>query len=116
MDGRATALTDRGRMTADLACYFDAQPDGRVRRRTSQAAVISIYGELASTPPPPETLTAPSLLLYAPEYGLVRDEHLDAYGGRVDVVTVPGMHHVMWDAFDTTADAVEQFLTRMVGP
>jgi lipase len=116
VDERATALTDRARMTADLACYFDPQSDGRVRRRTSQAAVISIFGELASTPPPPETLAAPALLLYAPEYGLVRDEHLEAYADRVEVMTVPGMHHVMWDAFDATADAVEQFLTRKVGP
>jgi lipase len=107
---RATALTDRARMTADLSCYFEPQPDGRVRRRTSQPAVISIFGELASAPPPPETLAAPALLLYAPEYGLVRDEHLDAYAGRLDVLTVPGMHHVMWDAFDATAGAVEEFL------
>jgi lipase len=110
VEDRATVLTDRARMSADLACYFEPQPDGRVRRNTSQAAVISIFGELASAPPPPEKLTAPTLLLYAPEYGLVRDEHLDAYANRFEVVTVPGMHHVMWDAFDATADAVEEFL------
>jgi lipase len=115
VDERATALTDRARMTADLAGYFDPQPDGRVRRRTSQAAVISIFGELASAPPSPETLTAPALLLFAPEYGLVRDEHLAAYADRVEVLTVPGMHHQMWDAFDATADAVDRFLRR-VGP
>jgi lipase len=115
VETRATALTDRARMSADLSCYFDAQPDGRVRRRTSQAAVISIFGELASAPPAPETLTVPTRLIYAPDYGLVRDEHLAAYAGLVDIVTVPGMHHQMWDAFDATADAVEQFL-RMVGP
>jgi lipase len=116
VETRATALTDRARMAADLACYFDPQPDGRVRRRTSQAAMISIYGELASPPPAPETLTMPAMLIYAPDYGLVRDEHLEAYATRVDVVPVPGMHHQMWDAFDVTADAVEQFLTRSVGP
>ena len=110
VEDRATILTDRARMSADLACYFQPQRGGRVRRNTSQAAVISIFGELASAPPPPEQLTAPALLLYAPEYGLVRDEHLDAYAGRLEIVTVPGMHHVMWDAFDATADAVEEFL------
>jgi pimeloyl-ACP methyl ester carboxylesterase len=115
VETRATALTDRARMTADLTCYFEPQPDGRVRRRTSQAAMISIFGELASPPPAPETLTVPTRLIYAPDYGLVRDEHLEAYAARVDVVPVPGMHHQMWDAFDATADAVEQFL-RMVGP
>ena len=52
----------------------------------------------------------PTMLLYAPAYGLVRDEHVAAYGGG-GVVTVPGMHMVMWAAFDETADAVERFLS-----
>ena len=33
-----------------------------------------------------------------------------AYADRVEVVAVPGMHMVMWDAFDEVADAVERFL------
>jgi hypothetical protein len=49
----------------------------------------------------------PTLLLYAPEYGLVRDEHVAQFE---HVVRVPGMHMVMWSAFDETADAVLQFL------
>ena len=57
----------------------------------------------------------PALLLYAPEYGLVRPEHVDAYGRRAQVVTVPGMHMVMWAAFDETAAAVEQFLSEDPG-
>jgi hypothetical protein len=52
----------------------------------------------------------PTLVLYAPTYGLVREEHLAAYGDRVEVVEVPGLHMVMWSAFDQTADAVERFL------
>src|ERR1051325_2938520 len=102
---------DVERALADMALHVDELPDGRVRRRTSQAAAVSIYGELASAPPPPETLAMPALLLYAPEYGLVRDEHLAAYAGRVEVVTVPGMHMVMWSAFEETAAAVERFLS-----
>jgi lipase len=93
---------------AELAC--ERLPDGRLRRRTSQAAVVSVYGELATDPPPPETLRAPTLLLHAPAYGLVREEQLAAYAGRVETVEVPGMHVVMWDAFDEVADAVERFL------
>jgi lipase len=96
---------DRARAIADMALHVDALPDGRVRRRSSQAAVVSIYGELASEPPPPPTV--PTLLLYAPAYGLVRDEHVAQYE---HVVEVPGMHMVMWAAFDEVADAVEQFL------
>jgi lipase len=93
---------------AELAC--ERLPDGRLRRRTSQAAVISIYGELASDPPPPETLRAPTLLIHAPAYSIVREEQLAAYADRVEAVEVPGEHVVMWDAFDEVADAVERFL------
>jgi lipase len=94
---------------AGLAC--EVLPDGRLRRRTYQAAVISIYGELASEPPPPETLQAPTLLIHAPAYGLVRDEQLEAYTGHVaEILAVPGKHMVMWDAFDEVATAVERFL------
>lgn len=96
---------DRERALADMALHVDVLPDGRVRRRSCQPAVISIYGELASEPPPPPAV--PTLLLHAPEYGLVRDEHVAAYA---DVVTVTGMHMVMWAAFDETADAVARFL------
>ncbi len=54
----------------------------------------------------------PTLLLYAPNFGLVRDEQIAAYGDVTEVVAVPGMHMVMWDAFDETATAVEDFLRR----
>jgi lipase len=101
---------DEARAVADLRLHVDVLPDGSVRRRASQAAVVSIYGELASEPPPPETLTMPTLLLHAPAYGLVRDEHVEAYGRRAEVIAVPGMHMVMWAAFDETAAAVERFL------
>ena len=96
---------DRARAVADMALHVDPLPDGRVRRRSSQAAVVAIYGELATEPPPPPA--APTLLVYAPAYGLVREEHAAQYS---NVVTVPGMHMVMWAAFDETAAAVERFL------
>jgi lipase len=95
----------RERALADMALHVEELPDGRVLRRTSQAAMCAIYGELASEPPPPPA--APTLLLYAPAYGLVRDEHVALYD---EVVRVPGMHVVMWDAFEETASAVERFL------
>jgi hypothetical protein len=88
-----------------MELHVDALADGRVRRRSSQAAVVSIYGELASEPPPPPAV--PTLLLYAPAYGLVRDEHVAQYE---HVVEVSGMHMVMWAAFDEVAEAVDRFL------
>ena len=94
----------------DARLHLETLPDGRLRRRNSQAAAVSIFAELASDPPPPETLLAPTLLIYAPAYGLVREEQLAAYSDRVEALAVPGMHMVMWDAFDEVADAVLQFL------
>jgi len=103
---------DKARAIADIAAHAEALPDGRIRRRTSQPAVVAIYSELATEPPPPEVLTMPTLLLYAPAYGLVRPEHVETYGARAEIVTVDGMHLVMWAAFDRVADAVEDFLAR----
>jgi lipase len=96
-------------LDAQQAC--ELLPDGRLRRRTHQPAVSSIYRELATAPPPAETLVAPALLVHAPAYGLVREEQLAAYADRVETLAVPGMHMVMWDAFDEVADAVERFLS-----
>lgn len=95
----------------DAALHCDVLADGSLRRRSCQPAVVAIYGELASEPPPPDTLRSPTLLIHAPAYGLVRDEQLAAYAGRAEIVSVPGRHMVMWEAFDEVADAVERFLS-----
>ena len=58
--------TDTRRALADLELQLERLPDGRLRRRTSQEAVRAIYRELVTTPPPPETLTMPVQLVYAP--------------------------------------------------
>jgi len=106
--------TPRFHVEADVDQHCEQLPDGRLRRRTCQAAIVSIYGEIAAPPPPPETLRAPTLLLYAPGYGLVRPQQIEEYraalGDGLQVVEVPGMHMVMWDAFEPTATAVERFL------
>ena len=106
--------TPRSHVEDDADQHLDALPNGYLRRRSCQPAVVSIFGELASAPPPPETLRAPMLVVYAPDYGLVRDDQLKAYhaalGDRLRVVPVAGMHMVMWDAFEETAAAVSEFL------
>lgn len=98
----------------EAAQHLEPQRDGSLRRRTCQAAAVSIYGELAGAAPPPSTLTAETLVLYAPAYGLVWPEHIETYraalGDRLRVVEVPGMHMVQWDAFDDVATAVEELL------
>ena len=40
----------------------------------------------------------------------MREEHLEAYTGRADILAVEGGHVVYWDAYDETADALERFL------
>jgi pimeloyl-ACP methyl ester carboxylesterase len=94
----------------DARQHCETLADGRLRRRTCQPAAISIFGEFATEPPPPETLHAPTLLVHAPAYGLVREEQLAAYADRVETLAVSGMHMVMWDAFDEIVDAVPDFL------
>jgi lipase len=110
----ANPTNPRDAVEEDAREHFEVGPDGRLRRRCLQAAIVTIYGDCAGAPPPPETLRAPTLLLYAPAYGLVRDEQIAAYrealGDRLEVVEVSGGHMVFWDAFDETADAVERFL------
>jgi len=102
--------TPRDLVLADAELHCDREADGTLRRRTSQSAAVSIFGELASAPPPPETLRAPTLLIYAPAYGMVRDEQLADYADRVEIHAVPGMHMVIWDAYDDVAETVERFL------
>ena len=105
----------RAAIEHEAALHLEQQRDGSLRRRTCQAAAVSIYGELASAPPPPSTLAAETLLLYAPAYGLVQAEQVEAYrvalGDRLRIVEVEGMHMVQWDAFDDVAAAVEDLLS-----
>jgi len=88
--------------------------DGKFRFRYCQAAVVAMYGELCTPPPAPETLRMPALLVHAGQFGLVREDQLEVYeralGDRLRVAEVPGGHIVYWDAFEQTADAIEQFL------
>jgi lipase len=105
----------RAPMEHEAAQHLEEQRDGTLRRRTCQAAAISIYGELASAPPPASTLASETLVLYAPAYGLVHEEQVETYraalGDRLQVVEVPGMHMVQWDAFDEVAATVSRLLS-----
>jgi lipase len=106
----------RDDVAEDLAGYLVESEDGRWRYRYSQAAVIAAYGEMASAPPPFTAVGVPTLVVlgadsYVP-YDHLRDAHRDALGDLLEVVTVPGGHTVLWDAFDETGDAVSAFLER----
>lgn len=94
--------------------HLEPGSDGKLRPRVSQACIVSLYGELAVEPPPPETLRVPTLLVYAPAFGLVREEQVSDYdaalGDRLTIVPVEGGHMVYWDAYDETAAAIDEFL------
>ena len=105
----------RAAIEHEAAQHLEQRSDGSLRRRTCQGAAVSIYGELASAPPPASTLEAETLLLHAPAYGLVSAEQVEMYrvalGDRLRIVEVPGMHMVQWEAFDEVAASVENFLS-----
>jgi lipase len=108
------APTPREHLEEEVREHLVRHADGRFRYRYCQSAVVSMYGELCTPPPPPETLRAPTMLLHSGDFGLVRAEQVDAYeaalGDLLDVVVVRGGHIVYWDAYEETADAVARFL------
>jgi lipase len=108
------APTPREFLEEEMQEHLVQHPDGRFRFRYCQSAVVSMYGELCTPPPAAETLRVDTLLLHANEFGLVRDDQIEAYraalGDRLHVVSVPGGHLVYWDAYEATADAVDRFL------
>jgi lipase len=109
------APTPRSFLEEEMDEHLLEHQDGRYRFRYCQSTVVSLYGELTTPPPPPETLEAPTLLLYADAFGLVHDHQVEAFRralrDRLEVVTVPGGHMVYWDAWDETAAAVDRFLS-----
>lgn len=93
--------------------HLEACGDG-FRWRYCQSAVVAMLGELASWPPAPESISAPTLLVLGAEESVVGPRQLDRYrrtvGDALTVLTVPGGHVVLWDALHETSDAVAEFL------
>ena len=88
--------------------------DERLHYRYSQAAAAQMYLELAKKPPPFERLRVPTLLVVGAESKLVSaaedERYRRALGELFQVVVTPGGHSPLWDAFEETAAAVEDFL------
>ena len=110
------APTPRMFLEEEAEEHLEVARDGSLRWRYCRAAVVTAYGELCTQPPPPTVLRMPALLVHASEFGLVLEEQLDEYtmllGEHLEVTAVPGGHIVYWDAYEETADAVEEFLLR----
>jgi lipase len=109
--GNPTPLTF---IEEDVREHLEPDGDGGFRYRYCRSAVVTGYGELCTPPPPPETLRAPTLIVYSGEFGLVRQKQVDAYstilGHRIRVLEVAGGHYVIWDAYEQTAAALLDFL------
>jgi lipase len=103
----------RVRVEDELRGHLVEDADGW-RYRYSQAAVVTAYAEMASTPPPFSAVSVPTLLVLGEDYYLPYDHLLEAHraalGELLEVVTVPGGHTVLWDALDETASAIADFV------
>jgi len=105
--------TPRSLLEEEMREHLLESPDGRLRYRYCQSAVVTMYGEIAG-PDSFRVPAVPTLLVIGADSGLVTEDQVaalrDALGEQLSVATVPGGHIVLWDAFDETADAVDAFL------
>ena len=103
-------------LVEELAVHLVFDDDGRHRYRYCQAAVVAAYGEMASEPPPFESVRVPTLVALG-EHSYVPFDHLleahqAALGDLLEVRVLPGGHTVLWDALEETIEAVTGFLGR----
>ena len=88
--------------------------DGRFRFAYSPEAVAAGYLGVAVLPPPWFRAGVPTLIVAGAESKFVSVGEVEIYraalGDRLRVLVVPGGHTVLWDAFEETADAIEEFL------
>ena len=90
--------------------------DGRFRLPFSRPAAITIYSELATPPPPFDSLRIPTLLIVGAESRLVTPTQRERYkydlGDYLEIATVRARHNVIADAADEVGAAVKAFLAR----
>lgn len=106
--------TPRQLLEEEMREHLERGEDGRLRYRYLKSAVIAAWSVMASPPPAYERVRVPTLLVVGERSWLVLDHQIADYSTALDdllqVVTVPGGHTVLWDAFEETAAAVERFL------
>jgi lipase len=88
--------------------------DGRFRLHYSPEAVAAGYLEVAQPPPAWWRTGIPTLIIAAMESKFVSVGEIAGYtqgmGDRMKVEVAPGGHSVLWEAFDETASAIDDFL------
>lgn len=106
--------TSRETVEEDVREHLERSPDGRLRYRYCQSAVVTAYSELSTEPPRYDRLRVPTLLVVGASSYLVLDEqtygYREALGDLLEVVTVGGGHMVTWDAWAETGAALDAFL------
>jgi lipase len=114
VDARLAAdpLAERDLVADELRQHLQLGEDMRWRLRYARSAVVAAYGEMAK-PPPLDRVQARTLLIRGRDSEVVPDALVDVVletMASCELVTVPGGHIVMWDAFEETAAAVLAFL------
>jgi lipase len=115
LEAGGLAHTPRAFLEEDLEQHLAGSEDGRLRLRYSPETVAAAYRAMGAVSPPPlEQLRLPTLLVVGALSKIVGAGEVELYrralGDLLEVVVVPGGHVVLWDAFDETAGAVEDFL------
>lgn len=91
-------------------------PDGRLRVPFSRPAAITIHSELATPPPPLDSLRIPTLVIVGDGSDLVTERQRARYkyelGDFFELKTVRARHNVIADAADEVAAAIKLFLAR----
>lgn len=106
--------TPRAFLEEEMREHLERRGDGRLRYRYLKSAVITAWSHMATPPPSFTRLRVPTLLVVGQRSWLVLDHQIAEYAAALDdllsVVTVPGGHTVLWDAFVETAAAIDAFL------
>ena len=105
-------LTDPVLVAEDVPGQLELGEDGLWRGRYARSAVVAAYGEMAKRPAL-DKVAAPAMLIRGHDSEVVPETAVDlvlASMPRCKIVTVPGGHIVMCDAFDETASAMVSFL------
>jgi lipase len=116
LEARAASVEHAPRefLEEEMRQHLVELPDGGWFYRYSPEAVAEAYRQMATFPPPWESLRVPTLLVVAEHAKLVSAAELVRYqaalGNLLEVVAVPGGHIVLWDAYRETAAAIDSFL------
>jgi lipase len=99
--------TPRAFLEEEAEQHLERGDEGRYRWRYSPTAVIVAWSEMSTEQPP--WPSCPTLVVVGVQSWIpVRVPRL----ANLQSLPVPGGHSVLWDDFDATAAAVEEFLAR----